>query len=142
RDKPPCPPKEHLWTIAAARVLLPEDVHVQAPPNLFDDFGRLLDAGIDDWGGVSPVTADHVNLERAWPAIERLRDASEERGYHLAPRLTVYPERVAAAATWISPALQFAVLDRSDGDGLGRDDPGPFFPPGKVATGDTGDGAT
>ena len=60
----PCPQDEYLWSIAAARVILPPDIHLQAPPNLSDDFGVLLDAGIDDWGGVSPVTADHVNPER------------------------------------------------------------------------------
>ncbi len=64
---------DHLWTIAAARLLLPDDVSVQAPPNLaYDDFPRLLDAGIDDWGGVSPVTIDHVNPEAPWPERERL----------------------------------------------------------------------
>ena len=67
---PPCPPDEFLWTIAAARLVLPAEIHLQAPPNLSDDLGPLLDSGIDDWGGVSPVTADHVNPERAWPALE------------------------------------------------------------------------
>src|SRR5919109_1670070 len=60
----PCPVDDHLEAIALARLVLPDDVHVQAPPNLADDFGVLLDAGIDDWGGVSPITADHVNPER------------------------------------------------------------------------------
>ncbi|MBA3267412.1 MAG: 5-amino-6-(D-ribitylamino)uracil--L-tyrosine 4-hydroxyphenyl transferase CofH [Acidimicrobiia bacterium] len=83
----PCPTDEYLWTVAAARIILPDDVHLQAPPNLSDDFGRLLDAGIDDWGGVSPVTPDHVNPERAWPAVARLRQATESRGRVLAPRL-------------------------------------------------------
>src|SRR4051794_34339386 len=65
---------DHLWTIAAARVVLGPHAHVQAPPNLaYDDFPRLLDAGIDDWGGVSPVTIDHVNPEAPWPDVERLR---------------------------------------------------------------------
>ncbi|MEA3215976.1 MAG: synthase, partial [Acidimicrobiia bacterium] len=68
----PCPPEEYLWSIAVARLVLPDDVAVQAPPNLSDDFGVLLDAGINDWGGVSPVTADHVNPERPWPAIDEL----------------------------------------------------------------------
>src|SRR5690606_31789922 len=66
---PPCPPDEYLDAIALARLILPPDVHLQAPPNLSDDFGVLLDAGIDDWGGVSPVTADHVNPERPWPDL-------------------------------------------------------------------------
>src|SRR6266536_362836 len=65
--------EEYLWTVAAARVLLDPSIHLQAPPNLTEDFGALLEAGIDDWGGVSPVTADHVNPERPWPALEKLR---------------------------------------------------------------------
>ena len=77
---PPCPEDEYLWSVAVARLVLPPDIHLQAPPNLSDDFGRLLDAGIDDWGGVSPVTPDHVNPERPWPAIDRLREATEARG--------------------------------------------------------------
>ena len=76
---PPCPADEFVDAIALARVFLPPDVHVQAPPNLSDDFGVLLDAGIDDWGGVSPVTADHVNPERPWPALDRLRSESPRR---------------------------------------------------------------
>ena len=117
----PCPDAEHLWSIAAARLILPTDVHVQAPPNLSEDFGRLLDCGIDDWGGVSPVTPDHVNPERPWPAVERLRAATEERGLVLAPRLTVYPEYASAPERWLAPAMRFPVLDRSDAEGLARD---------------------
>ncbi len=84
--EPPCPHDDYVQAIALARLILPADVHVQAPPNLSDDFGVLLDAGIDDWGGVSPVTADHVNPERPWPALERLREVTEARGFALAPR--------------------------------------------------------
>src|SRR5437899_8534681 len=93
----PEPPLEDLlWTIAVARILLGPNAHVQAPPNLsYDAFPRLLDAGIDDWGGVSPVTIDHVNPEAPWPDLERLRTATESRGLELVPRLPVYPE-------WIS----------------------------------------
>ena len=76
---PPCPEDEYLWSIAAARLILPADIHLQAPPNLSDDFGGLLAAGIDDWGGVSPVTADHVNPERPWPALDRLRSVTEDQ---------------------------------------------------------------
>ena len=94
-----------LWTIAVARILLGSDVHVQAPPNLaFDDFPRLLDAGIDDWGGVSPVTIDHVNPEAPWPEIERLAEARARRGLELAPRLPIYPEYVADLERWVDPA--------------------------------------
>jgi FO synthase len=119
---PPCPPDEYLEAVALARLVLPPEVHVQAPPNLSDDFGRLLDAGIDDWGGVSPVTADHVNPERPWPALDRLRAVTEARGFALAPRLTVHPEWATAPDRWLDEGLRFAVLDRSDADGLARDD--------------------
>ena len=124
---PPCPPDEYLEAIAWARIILPPEVHLQAPPNLSDDFGRLLDAGIDDWGGVSPVTADHVNPERPWPALDRLREATEAKGFELAPRLTIYPEHALQADTWLDDGLRFAVLDRSDAEGLGRDADGGWY---------------
>jgi FO synthase len=114
---------DHLWTIAVARILLGSDWHVQAPPNLaYDDFPRLLDAGIDDWGGVSPVTIDHVNPEAPWPEIERLAKATHGRGLGLAPRLPVYPEYVAELETWTDPAMASHVRRASDGSGLARDD--------------------
>jgi FO synthase len=119
---PACPPEELLWTVAVARLVLPPEVHLQAPPNLSDDFGRLLDAGIDDWGGVSPLTPDHVNPERPWPEVERLRAATEARGLTLASRLTAYPEYVTDPERWLDPALRPGVLDRSDAEGLARDD--------------------
>src|SRR5262249_17333484 len=87
--------EEHLWTIAAARLLVGRSWHIQAPPNLaYTEFPRLLDAGIDDWGGVSPVTIDHVNPEAPWPEIEVLREATRSRGLELVARLPVYPEYV------------------------------------------------
>jgi len=113
---------DHLWTIAAARVLLDPGIHLQAPPNLTEDFGVLLEAGIDDWGGVSPVTADHVNPEAPWPALDRLRAVTEAAGMTLAPRLTIYPEYAADPGRWLDPDLRFPVLDRSDAEGLARDD--------------------
>jgi FO synthase len=136
-----CPPDEHLWSIAVARLMLPDSIHVQAPPNLADDFGILLGAGIDDWGGVSPVTADHVNPERAWPSIDRLREVTEGAGHTLAPRLTIYPEFVTEPERWLDPALRFAVMDRSDEEGMGRDDPGAFFPEKVAGTRAVEDGA-
>jgi FO synthase len=117
----PCPPDELLWSIAVARLILPAAVHLQAPPNLSDDLAPLLAAGIDDWGGVSPVTVDHVNPERPWPALERLRAATEAAGHVLAPRLTIYPEFVRDPETWLDPALRTAVLVASDSEGLARD---------------------
>jgi FO synthase len=141
RNAEACPSEEELWTLAVARIMLPTSVHLQAPPNLTDDFGSLLDAGIDDWGGVSPVTADHVNPERPWPAVDRLRAVTEGRGFSLAPRLTIYPEFAADPARWIDDGLRFSVMDRSDSDLLGRDDPGAFFPEKVSHFVDTGDGA-
>ncbi len=120
---PPCPTDEFLWTIAAARLVLPDEIHLQAPPNLSDELGPLVAAGIDDWGGVSPVTADHVNPERAWPALGILRAATEATGHTLAPRLTLYPEFALGPDRWLDPALRFPVLDASDAEGLGRDHP-------------------
>jgi len=119
---PPCDPDEMVWTVAVARLLLGPAMHLQAPPNLADDLTALVAAGIDDWGGVSPVTPDHVNPERPWPALERLRDATEAAGKVLAPRLTVYPEYVADAAQWLHADTVAAVLDASDSEGLARDD--------------------
>ena len=104
-----------------ALVILPADVHLQAPPNLSDDLAPLLAAGIDDWGGVSPVTVDHVNPERPWPALERLQAATEAAGHTLAPRLTIYPEFVRDPDTWLDPALRTPVLVASDSEGLARD---------------------
>jgi FO synthase len=117
----PCPPAELLWSIAVARLILPSDVHLQAPPNLSDDLAPLLAAGIDDWGGVSPVTVDHVNPERPWPALERLHAATEAAGHTLAPRLTIYPEFVQQPEIWLDPALRTPVLVASDAEGLARD---------------------
>jgi FO synthase len=122
-----CPDDEELWTLAVARLVLPPEIHLQAPPNLTDDFGSLLDAGMDDWGGVSPVTADHVNPERPWPDLDVLLAATEARGMVLAPRLTIYPEFALQPHQWLDIAMRFPVLDRSDAEMLGRDDPGKVF---------------
>jgi FO synthase len=113
--------EELMWTIAAARLLLGAGANVQAPPNLsYADFPRLLDAGIDDWGGVSPVTIDHVNPEAPWPELELLRSATESRGLELAPRLPVYPEWI--SGRWLDPRVLPAVLRASDALGLARED--------------------
>ena len=118
---PACDPEEFLRTIATARIILGAAMHIQAPPNLSDDLGALLAAGIDDWGGVSPVTPDHVNPERPWPALERLREATESAGHVLAPRLTVYPEYVRDEQRWLHPDVRVAVRKRTDSELLGRD---------------------
>lgn len=143
RDAAPCSPEDHLRAVAMARLVLPPEVHVQAPPNLADPggLGVLLSAGVDDWGGVSPVTADHVNPERPWPTIEMLRAATEASGRTLAPRLTVHPRFALDPVTWLSEGLRFPVLDRSDAEGLGRDDPGATWPERHQAAANVGTGA-
>jgi FO synthase len=124
---------EHLWTIAVARILLGPRWHVQAPPNLaFADFPRLLDAGIDDWGGVSPVTIDHVNPEAPWPELERLEEATRSRGLELAPRLPVYPEYVGDLERWVDPGVAPYVRRASDAAGLARDDSWAPGEPGRI----------
>jgi FO synthase len=139
---PACPSEEYLWSLAAARLVLPREIHLQGPPNLTEDFGALLDAGIDDWGGVSPVTPDHVNPERAWPDLDKLAQATEARGYTLAPRLTVHPEWALHPDRWLDSAMAFPVMDHADAEGLARDhrwssggDQGPpiLIPPGPLA---------
>jgi FO synthase len=138
---PPCPPREHRRAIALARLVLPPEIHVQAPPNLTDHPVDLVAAGIDDWGGISPLTADHVNPERPWPALEQLRSATEAAGHTLAPRLTIYPEYARQPLRWLDEAVRFAVLDRCDADGLGRDDPGAVFSETARHAVNVGDGA-
>ncbi|MFZ4515332.1 MAG: 5-amino-6-(D-ribitylamino)uracil--L-tyrosine 4-hydroxyphenyl transferase CofH [Acidimicrobiia bacterium] len=139
-NAPACPQDEFLQAIALARLILPPEIHVQAPPNLSDAFGVLIDAGIDDWGGVSPVTADHVNPERPWPSLDRLRSVTEATGATLAPRLTIYPEYARNAEGWLDPEMRFPVLDRMDAEGLGRDDPGAMFPEAADAARNVTDG--
>jgi FO synthase len=137
----PCPRADHLEAIALARLVLPPEVHVQAPPNLSDDFGDLLAAGVSDWGGVSPVTADHVNPERPWPDLDRLRTVTEAAGHTLAPRLTAHARYVREPDAWIDEALHFAVMDRSDSEGLARDDAGSVWPERTMERAKVGDGA-
>ena len=120
--EPAASDEEFHWTIAAARLVLPDSVHLQAPPNLSDDPTRLLDFGIDDFGGISPVTADHVNPERAWPALETLGRESAERGFHLTPRLTVYPEFIGERTDFLDEKVRPYVLASADAHSLARDD--------------------
>ncbi len=113
--------EEFLRALALARIILDDTVSVQAPPNLNDArLGRLIDAGIDDWGGISPVTKDHVNPEAPWPEIARLEQICASAGRPLAERLTIYP-RFIAAPEWIDAKLRPAVLKLADSEWLGRD---------------------
>jgi 7,8-didemethyl-8-hydroxy-5-deazariboflavin synthase CofH subunit/7,8-didemethyl-8-hydroxy-5-deazariboflavin synthase CofG subunit len=114
--------EEFHWTIAAARLLLPDDVHVQAPPNLSDNPAGLLRFGIDDFGGISPVTHDHVNPERQWPALDTLASQVDLVGLTLAARLTIYPQFAQDATRFLDEAVRPHVLALSDGASLARDD--------------------
>jgi FO synthase len=122
-DAPHAPHDELLWTIATARSLLGADMNIQAPPNLSaDNCGDLIDAGINDWGGVSPVTPDHVNPEAPWPAIKKLREITASRGKVLVARLPSYPAYVHDAAAWHEKAIATAIIRASDSEGYARDD--------------------
>ncbi len=114
---------DFLRVLAAARIVMPLDVSVQAPPNLNDErLAELIDCGIDDWGGISPVTLDHVNPEAPWPEIERLRAICARAGMPLAERLTVYPRFIDLdQGAWLDPAIRPAVFKLSDSEGLARD---------------------
>lgn len=117
----------YLATLATARVLLGPRIRVQAPPNLSDpdQLERLLAAGVDDWGGISPITADHVNPERPWPHIDVVRAATEAVGFDLRPRLTAHSEYV-TAPQWIDRRLSDHVQALSDPFGLARADVRPI----------------
>ncbi|HUR50980.1 MAG TPA: bifunctional FO biosynthesis protein CofGH [Mycobacteriales bacterium] len=113
--------EELLATIAVTRVLLGPRVRVQAPPNLVDlaETAALLDAGIDDWGGVSPLTPDHVNPERPWPHLDELAKASADKGFVLTERLTAHPPYL--GEPWLDPRLAPHVEALRDERGLARD---------------------
>ena len=122
-DTPDASREELLWTIAVARLILGGDMNIQAPPNLSsNDCGMLIDAGINDWGGVSPVTPDHVNPEAPWPAIDALRAITSTRGKLLAERLPSYPEYCLDAKRWHAPEIATHIVRAIDSDGLARAD--------------------
>jgi FO synthase len=112
-----------LWTAAATRLVFGPQMNIQVPPNLsYEAFPRLLDAGINDWGGISPVTADHVNPEAPWPDLVKLRSATEQAGMTLQQRLAIYPGYVAKATVWLDRSLSTPVLRAVDADGFARED--------------------
>jgi FO synthase len=121
------------WTIAQARLILGPDMNIQAPPNLSPGvYQRLVDAGLNDWGGVSPVTPDHVNPEAPWPAVEELARKSAETGKVLVNRLAVYPSYVRQPEIWLAPEVATQVRRMADAEGLARDNdwaPGNTEPP-------------
>ena len=113
--------EEHLWTIAAARLLLGPDMSIQAPPNLRPGaLAALVRAGVNDWGGVSPVTADHVNPEAPWPHLESLAAQTRAAGRVLLERLAITPPYVRQAGRWVDASLRTAVIRRADSHGRTR----------------------
>ncbi|MFI9646732.1 bifunctional FO biosynthesis protein CofGH [Streptomyces sp. NPDC052040] len=124
RGMPDAELDELVATVAVARHIMGPSACLQAPPNLVDgEYERLIGAGIDDWGGVSPLTIDHVNPERPWPGIERLREHSAAAGFELRERLCVYPEFVRRGEPWLDPRLRPHVAALADPEtGLARPD--------------------
>ena len=117
------PVEELIWTVAVARLMFGAHMSIQAPPNLNPGvLGRLIEAGVNDWGGVSPLTPDYVNPEAPWPQIERLSQDTGRAGKILAERLTVYPTFAKAPEMWLDPAMRRAVLELRDGGGHGREE--------------------
>ncbi len=135
RDAPEPEHEEFLATIATARLVLGPHVSVQAPPNLSDPAQRLrlLDAGINDWGGVSPLTPDHVNPERPWPSVEALAATTAARGKQLRERLAIYPSYAARPDPWVAARMRAPVSALLGPQGLGvdgqRPDPIPWQDP-------------
>jgi FO synthase len=115
--------EDHLWTIAVARLIFEPLMNIQAPPNLSPGaLGRLVAAGINDWGGVSPVTPDHVNPEAPWPHLRVLEAATKAAGMDLTERLAIYPAFARDSNRWLDQGLRTAVLHAIDGDGMARVD--------------------
>ncbi len=118
RDWPEPGPEELLKTVAVARLMLGPEMNIQAPPNLsLDGYDRLPAAGLNDWGGVSPLTPDHINPERPWPALAELRRRTEAAGHALRERLAIYPE-YARRADFLDERLRERVGQLIDADGL------------------------
>jgi FO synthase len=115
--------EEHLWTIAVARLVFPPEMNIQAPPNLSAGaLAPLIEAGINDWGGVSPVTPDHVNPEAPWPHLKVLERATKAAGKELVERLAIYPAYARSAHAWVDKSLQTSLLHKVDADGWPRTD--------------------
>ncbi len=115
--------EELVWTVAVARLIFGPNMSIQVPPNLnAGRFAELIAAGINDWGGVSPVTPDHVNPESPWPHLDHLARETSASGKTLTERLTVYPRFIAERDRWIDAGLVRAVLDLTDSEGLARED--------------------
>jgi FO synthase len=123
RGMPDVEAQELAATVAVARLVLGPRMRIQAPPNLIaGEFELLLRAGVDDWGGVSPLTIDHVNPERPWPQLDVLAEHTRAAGFELAERLPVYPEYVTRGEPWLDPRVAPHVAALADASGLARPD--------------------
>ena len=121
--------EEMLWTTAVSRLILGPDANIQVPPNLsVDDYVLYLQAGINDWGGISPLTIDYVNPEAPWPQISELRLRTEELGFKLRPRLPVYPEYVHQSDGYIPSSVKERIVSLADGDGYVKGGIGRYVP--------------
>jgi FO synthase len=117
-DSPDAETEEFMWTVAVARLILGPEANLQVPPNLSaKDYQIYLDAGINDWGGVSPLTPDFVNSEAPWPALTDLKRKTEAAGFNLRPRLPVYPEYFLKTKRFLSDALSLKVSAMADAEG-------------------------
>src|SRR6202035_1448565 len=114
---------DHLWTIAVARLIFGPAMNLQAPPNLMPDaLEAMVAAGINDWGGVSPVTPDHVNPEAPWPALDLLAKRTAATGKLLLEPVALYPAEARDPGRWLDPALRAPVLQTTDAEGFARTD--------------------
>lgn len=122
RGTPDADFEEFLAIIAVTRLVLGPRMRIQAPPNLSepDQLVRLIKAGIDDWGGVSPITIDHVNPERPWPSLKVLERTTEDSGFELRARLTIYPEYVRSVDRWVDPRIVSHIASLATEDGLAK----------------------
>ena len=111
-----------LWTLSVARIILGKEMNIQCPPNLNAGYlDQILNSGINDWGGISPVTIDHVNPESPWPQIKMLEKITNDQGMDLIERLAIYPEYL-DDSSWFDKKLQSGILELSDSSGYGRHD--------------------
>ena len=118
----PASKEDLLWTLSAARIIFGKKMNIQCPPNLNSDYlDQILDCGINDWGGVSPITIDHVNPESPWPQIQQLEALTNDKGLELNERLAIYPEYI-KDESWYDKNLQSGILELSDSSGYGRHD--------------------
>ena len=118
----PASKEDLLWTLSAARIIFGKNMNIQCPPNLNSEYlDQILDCGINDWGGISPITIDHVNPESPWPQIEQLEKITNNKGMELVERLAIYPEYI-EDQSWYDKNLHSGILELSDSSRYGRHD--------------------